>query len=277
MGIRVHRDVVGESFSGTAGATTVYRPFPDLAGKLRAGYNFGSAYAAYAPEALGRHLGSRYDWSGKEQHIGRFGRWTPDAYWLVCQVSSIMPRTPFAANALISDPDQGVTIVAFTYSDATAKAISLARSLGAADGSNSDLSTTADAYITLGLQPPTSSGRVVAGASVLNNFVQATLSPLPDELGEVSMYAGTYTSSARQAFAIGPGSVLKSGIVESTSRLLASTGHFIMGAETGAGAGLNRLLAVAYYRPVLTSDELLEIHSRYATFHSAIASGLTIL
>lgn len=283
MGFRMHRDVVGESYSSVASGendeyrpSVLYRPYPELSGKLKAGYCFGKKYAPFAPEAIGRKLAERYDWSGSGQHIGRWGRWIAEDYWLTCNVSSVMPRTPFTADTLIADPDQGITIVAFCYSDATAKAVWLARSLGAPNGSNTDFSSTVDPYVTLLLQPQTSSGRVVAGASVSNDLVQGTLNPLPDELGEVAMYAATHTSSSRCPFARGPGVSLKTGTPENSTRLLSSAGYFIMGAETGSGGGFNRLLGEAFYEGVLDSDDLNEIHTRYALFHSAIASGLTI-
>lgn len=265
---RTHLDIVGASFSAVAGVTPSKRPFPDMGGRLRAAYLFGKEYGKFAPEAIGRALGPRYDWSGSGQHIEDFGRQRVSDYWLECIVSTQIPATPFDADTLIDDPADGVTLVAFSYSDATAKAVSLIRSL--------DGITTADPYISLGLQPQTSSGRVTV---IGNNSgaAQATLNPLPDELGEVAMYAGIYTTASRKAFAKGPGVAIKVGTAENTSKVLTSTGKFEMGVETGSGTGANRLLSAAFYRGNLTADELEdEVYAQFAAFHTAISSGLTI-
>lgn len=267
---RTHIDVVGTGFSGVPGTIPIKRPFPSLGGKLRAAYLFGTEYANFAPDPVGRAMGVLYDWSGRGQHITNFGIWRPSQYWIECHVSTLMPCTPFTADALIDDPAEGVTLVAFHWADATAKSVSLIRSIDGLAGG------TSDPYFGLILQPPTTSGRLLA---IHNNTtsVQAPLTPLPDELGAVAMYAGVYTTASRNCYAQGPGVSIKTGTPENTSKTLESAGRFDMGVESGAQTGLNRLLGCAFYREVLTPTELTdEVRADFGEWMGAIGSGLTI-
>lgn len=265
---RTHLDVVGASYSATPGVAAVRRPFPDLGGKLRAAYMFGKKYGSFAPEPIGRALGSRYDWSGRGQHIKDFGRQRPSDYWLQCIVSTMLPAVPFSTDAFINDPAVGVTLVAFHQADANAKAISLIRSL--------DGITTANPFFGLSLQPTVTSGRLLALHSN-SGSVQSPLTPLTGALGNPAMYAGTFKNAERQAFAKWPGGSIQIGAAESTSKILTSTGRFEMGVESGADVGINRLIGVAFYRGILTSIELETIvYARQVEFQSAVASGITL-
>lgn len=265
---RPNLDNVGASYSSTPGVAAVRRPFPDLGGKLRAAYMFGKKYGAYAPEAMGRALGPRYDWSGRGQHLKDFGRQRPSDYWIQCLVSTMLPSVPFATDTFIDDPAVGVTLVAFHQADANAKSVSLIRSL--------DGITTAVPYFSLTLQPTVTSGRLL----VLHDnsgSVQSALTPLTGALGNPAMYAGTFRNADRQAFAKWPGNAIQAGASEATSKTLTSTGRFEMGVETGSDVGINRLIGVAFYRGILTSSDLENIvYARQVEFQAAVNSGIAL-
>lgn len=265
---RTGLDVIGTSFSAVPGIIPIKRPFNPCTAKLRAAYMLGSYYAQFSSDPIVRALGVCGDWSGGSRHILDWGVFKPESLWYLCRVSTAVPTTPFSANALIDDPDVGITLVAFHWADATAKAISLIRSL-------KDI-TTADPYISLSLQPQTLSGRVQAQVGN-SGVVSSSLNPLPDELGNVALYAGKYTTASRTVYAQGPGVALKTGAPENTSKMLESVAQFQMGAETGAGGGLNRLIACAYYVGNLTVDELALVRADFGEWMTAVNSGLTIL
>ncbi|KQT02804.1 hypothetical protein ASG42_25240 [Rhizobium sp. Leaf391] len=100
---------------------------------------------------------------------------------------------------------------------------------------------------------------------------------LTNELGKTSMYAGIYTTASRTAFAKAPANSIRSGAAENTSKTLTSTGKFEMGVETGSGTDINRLLAAAFYRRNLTSDELENsVYARFAEFKTAVNTGTAL-
>lgn len=276
MSFRKHRDIVGVNFSGKAGSSPVARPFPDLDGKLISSHMFGESYADHCPERIGQAAGVLYDWSGNERHINRWGRWRADDYWLICNVSSAMPRTSWYVDEILGGASN-IAIVAFCQSDANAKAVWLARSLGAHDGDDSDLSSASDPYLALTLQPQTSSGRIQAG-HFNGTLVAANLNPLPDELAEPSMFAGVYSAASRRSAARGPGAALHYSDPEATAKTLESEGHFIMGAETGSGAGSNRLIGLGFYLDLEAdpTEELNLCHSTMASFQTSVGSGLVL-
>lgn len=274
---RLNFDIPGLSISSVPGVVPVKRPFPDLGGRLRAAYLFGKQYGKSAPEAKGRAYGPRYDWSGHEQHIEEFGRWRVEDYWLTCQVSSAVPMGPFSLGALVADPDEGVMLVAFHWAETTSKAVSLIRFVGVDYGAAA-FNTTTDPFISLGLQPQTSGGRLVTVADNNAGQVQGTLNPLTNELGGIAMYVGNYATTSRRPYAQADGQAIQTGVENTTSRVLEGIGKPLMGIETGSGAGFNRLLGCAYYRTMGTTSEMTDnIRADFGEWMGAINSGLTIL
>lgn len=273
---RMNIDVVGTSFGAVPGVIPILRPFPDFGGDTRAAYLFGKKYSDFAPEVLGRGFGWRYDWSGNSQHIEEAGAFRPDDYWILGSTATAMPMGPFSLDAFVDDPDVGVTLVAFAWSDIDAKAISLIRFNGTDYGGSFNLAT--QSYISLGLQPQTSSGRVVTVANDGGTAAQGTLNPMTNELGKVSMYAGHYTTLARTSISQAPGQSIRFGTPNTTSKLLGGTGRPYIGIESGTGAGLNRILAAVFIRGNRTSSELTdELRAQFGAWMGAIGSGLTIL
>ena len=274
---RLNFDIPGLSISSVAGVVPIKRPFPDLGGRLRAAYLFGTEYGKFAPEAKGRALGPRYDWSGGERHIEEFGRWRMDPYWFTCQVSSIVPMGPFTLDTFVDDPAEGVMLVAFHWADTNAKAVSLIRFVGVPYGSTAfDIVT--QPFISLGLQPQTSGGRLVTLADNNAGQVQGTLNPLTNELGGIAMYVGNYATVTRRPYAQADGQAIQTGVENTTSRVLEGPGYPLFGVETGSGAGVNRLLAVAMYREMGTTSEMTDnIRADFGEWMGAINSGLTIL
>lgn len=276
---RLNIDVPGLSIVSTPGVVPIKRPFPSLGGKLRAAYLFGNKYSQFAPEVTGRALGWRYDWSGGTRHIEDSGSLRPDNdYWMTCGIGTAVPMTPFNLDAFVDDPDVGVTLVAFMYTQNTSKAINVIRFVVHPYGDPA-FDTATEPYIGLVVQPQTSGGRVLARATTNGSGgeVQGTLTPLTNEFGTFSMYAASFTTASRVSYAQAPGQALQTGTPENTSKLLAGDGRALMGIESASGAGVNRLMACAYYH-MLTPTELTDnVRADFGLWHSAIGSGITIL
>lgn len=277
----MNNDVVGLSVQNVAGVVPIKRPFPFLGGKLRAAYLFGNKYADHAPTAEIRAMGWKADWSeGTPRHIKDGGITRPDDdYWMTCGINTAVPMTPFNLGAFVDDPDVGVTLVAFMYTQNTSKAINLIRFVIKPYGETPEFNTATDAYIGMVVQPQTSGGRVLARATTNGSGgeVTAPLTSLTNEFGTFSMYAATFTSASRVSYAQAPGQLLRTGTPENTTKLLDGDGHALMGIESGSGAGVNRLMACAFYH-ALTPTELTDnVRADFGLWHSAIGSGITIL
>ena len=271
---RMGFDVVGASYGSLPGVVVKLPPFSDdpaAPGTLRAAYVNGKKPGKFCPDPLGRVLMSRFDWSGRGQHIAKFGRSAIiKDYWFECAVSTSMPTTPFTANSLINgDPATGFTLVAFVQADVTAKSINLIRAI---EGTSPNSKVAA-----LILQPQNLGGRILASATNLTATSAADLNPLTNELGQVSMYAARFTTTERQSFAKAPGESVRSSSVDGTDVTLESAAQFLIGLESGSGPGINRILGYAFYRGQKSTGFLEDlVHPQFAGFHAAIGSGLAI-
>lgn len=271
---RMGFDVVGASYGSLPGVVVKLPPFPDdpaAPGTLRAAYVNGKKPGKFCPDPLGRVLMSRYDWSGHGQHIAKFGRSAIiKDFWFECAFSTSMPATPFTGNALINgDPAAGFTVAAFVLSDPTAKSVNLIRAVeGVAPTSK---------VAAMILQPQNLGGRILASATNLTTTSAADLNPLTNELGQVSMYAARFTTTDRQSFAKAPGQSIRSSAIDGIDVTLASAAAFLMGVESGSGAGINRILGYAFWRGQKSVSFLEDlVHPQFAGFHAAIGSGLAI-
>jgi hypothetical protein len=265
-------DVIGASYSAVPGVRALRPPFPDLGGRLKAAYNFGWGYTPFCPSRRGRIKGNRHDWSESGQDLDQIGLRVMDQWWMDCTIpagvgSNDAPRTSFSVSSLEADPADGVMIVAYAWCDAASHAINLVRA------SNDAITE----RLTLALLPQ--SNLVRAASEEADVEYASTLTPITNEEGVITMYAGHWRDTDRTVYTKAPGQALRIGTPNTTDVDISQTDVFYMGVNTGSGTGINRFLSCAFYNAdpaTIVTDLGTTIPEYYQTFHEAVNSGLTL-
>lgn len=265
--IRSGFDVTGATYASVADVAAIRPPFPDLGGTLVAAYLFGTKYAQFCPDPIGRALGPRYDWSGNGYHLNRLGLNVFDEWWQICSTTPDRPTTPFSVASLESDPAQGFTMGTFHWAEPSARAVYLIRAVDAGVQEGTHIS----------LLPQTSSGTVRVTGLEAGVAHSSTLTPLTNELNAITMYAGHQRDTDRTMYTRAPGQALRVASPNLDDINVDQSDALYMGGETGAGTGFNRQLACFFYRGARTETELgVTIPEYFSTFHAACNSGLTL-
>ncbi len=256
-----------QTFTIAGGALPVLPPFPRLGGTLYAAHLFGNLTARASHILTGTAYGAGLDWSGNGRHMSSFGDrgGSIGDYGLPAAVTSEEPMSSFSLADLWTAGSGAFSLVCLANCPAAAKTVSLIRSDSAVSSP----------YAALTIAPTSADARAQA---TVTTATTAQIGTLTGELGAVALYAGTYTSAARNVFSrVG---VASTKTATETTALGSITGsqHFEFADEAGSGTGTGTttVYAAAFYSKALSQMEFETIHDRLKAFYAAIGSGLTI-